>query len=178
VIAMQEFGVERRNIVIEKQSGKNFDRPLYQKLIKKLKTNDTLVIKSIDRLGRNYEEILEQWRVITKKKAANIVVLDMPLLDTRSDHDLTGTLIADIVLQLLSYVAQTEREFIHQRQREGIEAAKARGVRFGRTALKKPDNYYEIYQRWRERKISGREASRLLGVSHNTFRNWINKEIS
>jgi len=121
---------------------------------------------------------LEQWRVITKKKAANIVVLDMPLLDTRSDHDLTGTLIADIVLQLLSYVAQTEREFIHQRQREGIEAAKARGVRFGRTALKKPDNYYEIYQRWRERKISGREASRLLGVSHNTFRNWINKEIS
>ena len=131
VIAMHEFGVVEQNVFIEKQSGKDFNRPQYKKLLRKLKAGDTLVIKSIDRLGRNYDEIIEQWRIITKEKQAAIVVLDMPLLDTRQGRDLTGTLIADIVLQLLSYVAQTEREFIKRRQAEGIAAAKARGVRFG-----------------------------------------------
>ena len=130
-IAMQEFGVAENCIFMDKQSGKDFDRPGYKRLMQKLKPDDTLVIKSIDRLGRNYEEILEQWRFITKKRQAAIVVLDMPLLDTRQGRDLTGTLIADIVLQLLSYVAQTEREFIRQRQAEGIAATKARGVKFG-----------------------------------------------
>ena len=131
IVALQEFGIALRQIYLDKQSGKDFERPQYQKLIKKLKADDTLVIKSIDRWGRNYDEILMQWRIITKQKRAAIVVLDMPLLDTRQNRDLTGTLIADIVLQLLSYVAQTEREFIRQRQQEGIAVAKAKGVRFG-----------------------------------------------
>ena len=131
VIAMHEFGIKQDLIFIEKQSGKDFNRPQYKRLMRKLKTGDTLVIKSIDRLGRNYDEIIEQWRIITKEKQVAVVVLDMPLLDTRQGRDLTGTLIADIVLQLLSYVAQTEREFIKRRQAEGIAAAKARGVRFG-----------------------------------------------
>ena len=126
--AMQEFGVEAKNVFLDKQSGKDFERPQYRRLLRKLKSGDTLVIKSIDRLGRNYEEILEQWRIITKEKQVDVVVLDMPLLDTRRGRDLTGTLIADIVLQLLSYVAQTEREFIRQRQAEGIAVAKAKGV--------------------------------------------------
>ena len=131
VIAMRNFGIEDSHIIIEKQSGKDFLRPKYLKLTKKLKTGDILFIKSIDRLGSNYDEIIEQWRTLTKEKHISIVVLDMPLLDTRKDQDLIGTLISDIVLQLLSYVAQTEREFIHQRQAEGIAAAKARGVHFG-----------------------------------------------
>ena len=131
LIALREFGLTDRAIFVDKQSGKDFDRRSYQRLLRKLKDGDTLVIKSIDRLGRNYEEILEQWRIITKEKGAAIVVLDMPLLDTRRNRDLTGTLIADIVLQLLSYVAQTEREFIHQRQ-AGSPQRKARGVKFGR----------------------------------------------
>ena len=128
ISAMQEFGISDRNIVLDKQSGKNFDRPGYQQLVTKLKAGDTLIIKSIDRLGRNYDEILEQWRTLTKEKQIAIVVLDMPLLDTWQSKDLTGTLIADIVLQLLSYVAQTEREFIRQRQAEGIAMAKAKGL--------------------------------------------------
>ena len=132
IIALEEFGLNLRQIFIDKQSGKDFERANYQRLTRRLKEGDTLVVKSIDRLGRNYSEILEQWRIITKEKGAAIVVLDMPLLDTRKNRDLTGTLIADIVLQLLSYVAQTEREFIHQRQAEGIAVAKAQGVRFGR----------------------------------------------
>ena len=131
VVAMREFGVRDKNIVVEKQSGKDFDRPLYQRMVKKMKTGDTLVIKSIDRLGRNYDEILEQWRFLTKEKDIAIVVLDMPLLDTRQGRDLTGVLISDIVLQLLSYVAQTEREFIRQRQKKGIAAARERNVKFG-----------------------------------------------
>ena len=138
VIALREWGVASNRIYLDKQSGKDFDRPQYRRLMRKLKQDDLLVVKSIDRLGRNYEEILDQWRVITKEKRADIVVLDMPLLDTRTNRDLTGTLIADIVLQLLSYVAQTEREFIRQRQAEGIAAAKARGVRFGRPLLSAP----------------------------------------
>lgn len=128
VIALRSFGIEERHIYMDKQSGKDFERAQYKKLVRKLKAGDTLVIKSIDRLGRNYEEILEQWRIITKEKQAAIVVLDMPLLDTRQSRDLTGTLISDIVLHLLSYVAQTEREFIRRRQAEGIAAAKANGI--------------------------------------------------
>ena len=131
---------------MDKQSGKDFERTQYRRLVRKLKDGDTLVVKSIDRLGRNYEEILEQWRIITKEKAAAIVVLDMPLLDTRKSRDLTGTLIADIVLQLLSYVAQTEREFIRQRQAEGIAAAKARGVQFGRRPKEKPPELAGIHK--------------------------------
>lgn len=145
------------------------------KLVRKLKAGDVLVIKSIDRLGRNYEEILEQWRHITKEKEAHVVVLDMPLLDTRQGKDLTGVLIADIVLQLLSYVAQTEREFIRQRQKEGIAAAKARGVRFGRKPIEKPDNYDEVMEAWKRKEISGRQAAQQLGVSHTAFQNWIKK---
>ena len=162
------------SIVCDKQSGKDFERPGYRRLVKKLKPGDTLVIKSIDRLGRNYDEILEQWRVITKEKLADIVVLDMPLLDTRQkEKDLTGTFIADIVLQLLSYVAQTEREFIRQRQKEGIAAARARGVRFGRRAAELPDNWSTVHSEWLSGKISGREAAALLGISHTTFQNWV-----
>lgn len=172
LIAMREFGVPEENIIIEKQSGKDFERPGYKKLMKKLKTGDTLVIKSIDRLGRNYEEILEQWRIITKEKQVAIVVLDMPLLDTRQGRDLTGVLIADIVLQLLSYVAQTEREFNHQRQAEGIAAAKAKGVHFGRNFKDRGENYESIKAAWQNGEISGREAARRLNVAHGTFQRW------
>ena len=146
VIAMREFGVPDSNMVTDKQSGKDFARPGYRRLLRKLKPGDTLVLKSIDRLGRNYDEILEQWRLLTKEKRVEIVVLDMPLLDTRQGRDLMGTLIADIVLQLLSYVAQTEREFIRQRQAEGIAAAKARGVQFGRRPKEKPPELAGIHK--------------------------------
>lgn len=157
---------------MDKQSGKDFDRQGYQQLLHRLRRGDTLFVKSIDRLGRNYNEILEQWRLITKEKQAAIVVLDMPLLDTRQDRDLTGTLISDIVLQLLSYVAQTEREFIRQRQREGITAAKARGVRFGREAIPVPADFLEVRARWAEGELNSRQAAALLKVSQNTFLKW------
>ena len=176
VAAMQLFGVNPKNIVIEKQSGKDFNRPLYLRLVQKLKADDILVIKSIDRLGRNYDEILEQWRILTKEKHVDIVVLDMPLLDTRKGKDLTGTLIADIVLQLLSYVAQTEREFIRQRQREGIEIARANGVHFGRKAMVRPSNYDAVKSSWLCGELSGRGAAKLLGVSHTTFNNWVHND--
>lgn len=172
LIAMREFGVPEENIILDKQSGKDFDRPGYKKLMRKLKTGDTLVLKSIDRLGRNYDEILEQWRFITKEKQAAIVVLDMPLLDTRQGRDLTGVLIADIVLQLLSYVAQTEREFNRQRQAEGIAAAKARGVHFGPSFKERGENYDTIKAAWERGELSGREAARRLGVAHGTFQRW------
>ena len=172
VIAMREAGVPEKNIYMDKQSGKDFERKGYQRMVKKLKPDDTLFVKSIDRLGRNYDEILEQWRSITKEKQAAIVVLDMPLLDTRQGHDLTGTLIADIVLQLLSYVAQTEREFIRQRQAEGIAAAKEKGVRFGRQALEPPPEYKEVYDSWSIGELSARAAARRLGISHQTFLKW------
>ena len=172
MIAMREFGIDESCIYIDKQSGKDFNRPKYKKLIKRLKRGDTLVIKSIDRLGRNYDEILEQWRIITKEKEVSVVVLDMPLLDTRQGRDLTGTLIADIVLQLLSYVAQTEREYIRQRQSEGIAAAKAKGVKFGAKPMKRPDIYPEILQAWQAGRISAREAARQLGIAHSTFLIW------
>ena len=172
IIALNDFGIAGEAIFLDKQSGKDFARPQYQKLLRKLKKDDTLVIKSIDRLGRNYEEILEQWRIITKEKEAAIVVLDMPLLDTRKNKDLTGTLIADIVLQLLSYVAQTEREFIRQRQAEGIAAAKARGVKFGRRPKTKPEEFDRICLQWKKGNISAREAARKLCVAPRTFQTW------
>ena len=172
LIAMREFDVPEENIILDKQSGKDFDQPGCKKLMRKLKTGDTLVIKSIDRLGRNYDEILEQWRFITKDKQAAIVVLDMPLLDTRQGLDLTGVLIADIVPQLLSYVAQTEREFNRQRQAEGIAAAKARGVHFGPNFKNRGVNYDTIKAAWERGELSGREAARRLGVAHGTFQRW------
>lgn len=170
MIALKGFGVDR--IFMDKQSGKDFARPAYQQLLTSLKSGDVLVVKSIDRLGRNYDEILEQWRLITKGKGAAIVVLDMPLLDTRNRRDLTGTLIADIVLQLLSYVAETERSFIRQRQAEGIAAAKARGQRFGRPRADRGPLYPDVLTMWKERKISAAEAGRRLGVCHTTFLKW------
>ena len=178
VIAMREFGIAEKNLVIDKQSGKDFARPGYRRLLRKLKPNDTLVIKSIDRLGRNYDEVLEQWQLLTKEKQVDIVVLDMPLLDTRKGRDLIGTLISDIVLQLLSYVAQTEREFIHQRQAEGIAAAKARGVKFGRKPKERPAEYEHLRDEWRAGRISARAAARQLGVAHRTFMKWVEQENS
>lgn len=173
VIAMQEFGIDMQHLFIEKQSGKDFNRPQYQRLLRKLKPGDTLVIKSIDRLGRNYNEIIEQWRILTKEKRTAIVVLDMPLLDTQQGRDLTGTLIADIVLQLLSYVAQTERDFIKRRQAEGIAAAKANGVRFGAPPKDRTDDYERIRKDWLHGRISARAAAKELGVSHTTFLRWV-----
>ncbi len=167
--AMRKFGVSEENIVTEKQSGKDFKRPRYQRLVGRLCPGDVLVVQSIDRLGRNYTEILEQWAVITKKRQAAIVVLDMPLLDTRQGRDLTGTLIADIVLQLLSYVAQTEREHIRQRQAEGIAAAKARGVRFGPEAQALPVGFENLRQAWRGGRITLREAATACGMAKSTF---------
>ena len=172
MIAMQQFGVAQTHIFLDKQSGKDFNRPAYRRLLNILQEGDTLVIKSIHRLGRNYEDILDQWRIITKAKKAAIVVLDMPLLDTRQNRNLTGTLIADIVLQLLSYVAQTEREFIHQRQAEGIAAARQRGVRFGPPCKERPSNYEACLVAWREGAISAREAARRLQIAHKTFLRW------
>ena len=170
-IAMREAGIAESNIFLDKQSGKDFDRPGYRHVLRKLAPGDTLVVKSIDRLGRNYDEILEQWRIITKEKRAAIVVLDMPLLDTRQGRDLAGTLIADIVLQLLSYVAQTERELIRQRQAEGIAAAKAKGIRFGRRPLKRPETFEPVHAEWAAGRISSRDAARRLQVSQQTFLN-------
>ncbi len=167
--AMQKFGVPERNVITEKISGKDFDRPKYRWLIQNLRPGDVLVIKSIDRLGRSYEEIIEQWAIITKERQAVVVVLDMPLLDTRQGRDLTGTLIADIVLQLLSYVAQTERENIRQRQAEGIAAAKANGVRFGRERMEMPKEFDGLMALWSEGRISARRAALQLGISHHTF---------
>ena len=173
MLALAELHISPQNTFIDKQSGKDFRRPQYTRLLRRLKKGDTLVIKSIDRLGRNYCEILEQWRLITKEKGAAIAVLDMPLLDTCQDRDLTGQLIADIVLQLLSYVAQTEREFIRTRQAEGIAAAKAKGVRFGAKPLPRPDNFPQVCAQWQQGAISAREAGRQLSVSHKTFLRWV-----
>ena len=167
--AMRKFGVEEDNIIIEKHSGKDFSRPIYRQLVWGLCPDDILVVKSIDRLGRNYAEILEQWSFITKEREAAIVVLDMPLLDTRQGRDLTGTLIADIVLQLLSYVAQTERENIRQRQAEGIAAAKANGVRFGRKQMDMPAGFSSLAEEWGGGQVSARQAASRLGISHHTF---------
>ena len=169
-VAMLEAGLNRSKIYMDMKSGKDFERPKYKKLIKKLRPDDTLVITSIDRLGRNYDEILEQWRIITKEKHLNIVVLDMPLLDTRKkEKDLTGTFIADLVLQILSYVAQNERENIRKRQAEGIAAARERGVHLGRKKKELPDNFYEVVARWRAHEFTFREALVMLDVSKSYF---------
>lgn len=176
IIALRQYGVDLEHIFIDKQSGKDFERRNYKRLLRKIKKDDTLVVKSIDRLGRNYDEILEQWRIITKERQAAIVVLDMPLLDTRRNRDLTGTLISDIVLQLLSYVAQTEREFIRQRQREGIAAARENGVQFGRRPKERPQEYELVKEQWRKGEISAREAARRLGIVHRTFLSWVKKD--
>ena len=174
LIALREFEQPIQRIYMDKLSGKDFNRPAYRRMMRALHQGDLLVVKSIDRLGRNYDEILDQWRIITKEKRAEIVVLDMPLLDTRKNKDLTGTLIADIVLQLLSYVAQTEREFIRQRQAEGIAAAKLQGVRFGRKPREKPPEYGSLKELWVRGEISAREAARRLGITHRTFLSWVN----
>ena len=176
IVAMREAGVPANNIYMDKQSGKDFEREGYRRMVRKLKPGDTLFVKSIDRLGRNYDEILEQWRIITKGKQAAIVVLDMPLLDTRQGRDLTGTLIADIVLQLLSYVAQTEREFIRQRQAEGIAAARARGVRFGRREMNRPNDYDAVKSSWMAGEKSARGAAKDLHVAPSTFLKWTRED--
>lgn len=173
VIAMQEFGVADKYVYIDKQSGKDFERPQYKKMLGRLKSGDTVVVKSIDRLGRDYDEIQNQWRIITKELKVHIFVLDMPLLDTRKKSgDLTGTFIADLVLQILSYVAQVERENIRQRQAEGIAAAKAKGVKFGRNRLPIPKEFYQLQRQYQNGAISAREAARRLGVVHSTFLKW------
>ena len=164
-----DVGILKSEIYIEKSSGKNFDRKEYKKLLRRLNENAILFVKSIDRLGRNYEEIIEQWRIITKVKRADIVVLDMPLLDTRREKNLMGTFIADIVLQILSYVAQTERENIKQRQAEGIAAAKARGVRFGRPERSLPDNFNQVVSMWTRKEVSIKEAAKLCNMPKSTF---------
>ena len=169
-IALREVGVPEKNILLDKQSGKDFRRPQYRRLVRKLKKDDLLYIKSIDRLGRNYGEMLEQWRLLTKEKGVDIVVLDMPLLDTRRGKDLMGTFLSDIVLQVLSFVAENERVNIRQRQAEGIAAAKARGVRFGRPPKPLPENFHSAYQRWRAGKITGTAAAKECGMPLSTFR--------
>ena len=169
LIALNEIGVEGKNIYLDKQSGKDFERPQYKKLVRKLKKDDLLYIKSIDRLGRNYEEILEQWRVLTKEKGIDIVVLDMPLLDTRRGKDLMGTFLSDIVLQVLSFVAENERTNIRQRQVEGIAAAKAKGIKFGRPPKPLPENFYEVHKAWRGKKITLKEAANACDLPPGTF---------
>lgn len=170
--ALEEFGVMPKNLFVDRQTGRDFERPAYKRLMRKLRVEDVLVVKSIDRLGRNYAEILEQWRVITKVKGAAIVVLDMPILDTRREKDLIGTLVADLVLQIMSYFAQVERDLIKQRQAEGIAAAKARGVKFGRPKIPIPENFAEMKMKWQAGKISSRQAGKELGVSYHTFLRW------
>lgn len=170
LIAMNELQVPKKNIFIDKQSGKDFERPRYKKLIKRLKKDDLLYIKSIDRLGRNYNEIQEQWRILTKDKGIDIMVLDMPLLDTRRGKDLMGTFLSDIVLQVLSFVAENERVNIRQRQAEGIAAAKARGVRFGRLPKPLPPNFHAVYQRWKHGEITGTAAAKECEMPLSTFR--------
>ena len=168
--ALTAAGIARRDIYLDKQSGKDFDRPQYQRLLRRLRRDDVLYIQSIDRLGRNYSDILEQWRILTKEKGVDIVVLDMPLLDTRRGKDLLGTFLADIVLQVLSFVAENERANIRQRQAEGIAAAKARGVRFGRPPKPLPDGFAEVCRRWHSGELSCAEAARRLCMPPSTFR--------
>lgn len=169
IIALNNCSVPIDRIYMDKQSGKDFDRRQYRQLVKKLKKGDVLVVKSIDRLGRNYNEILEQWRRITKVKNADIIVLDMPVLDTTKNKDLLGTLISDLVLQLLSYVAENERVNIRQRQAEGIAAAKARGVKFGRPQKYNPEDYIDIYMRFKKKEITQKEAQKIMGVCNETY---------
>ena len=170
VLRLRGFGVEERNIFVDKQSGKDFERPQYKKLLKKIKPGDLLYILSIDRLGRNYIEIQEQWRILTKEKGVDIIVIDMPLLNTRNGKDLLGTFIADLVLQILSFVAQTERENIRTRQAQGIAAAKLRGVKFGRPAKELPSNFLLMYDKWQSGTITCTEAAKECRMPLSTFR--------
>ena len=177
ISALKEAGIDKRNIFTDRQSGKDFDRPGYRKLVEKLQKQDELYIKSIDRLGRNYNEILEQWRFLTKVRGINMIVLDFPLLDTRhSSGGVTGEFIADLVLQILSYVAQVERENTHQRQKEGIREAQRRGVRFGRPRIPIPDEFDKVADAVRQKKISLRKGAGMLGISYTTLRNWMKRQ--
>lgn len=169
ILAIKGFQIPCQNIFIDKQSGKDFDRPAYIQMLKKIKRGDLLIIKSIDRLGRNYEEIIKQWSLITKDKCADIIVIDMPLLDTTKGKDLLGTFISDLVLQLLSFVAENERANIRQRQKEGIYAAKLKGVQFGRKFKDFNCDFSEIINRWKSKEITRREAIALSGMSESTF---------
>ena len=169
MIALRGKGVAERHIYLDKQSGKDFHRPQYRRLVRALKPGDLLYVQSIDRLGRDYREIQQQWRLLTKEKGVDICVLDMPLLDTRQGKDLMGTFIADLVLQILSFVAQSERENIRRRQQEGIAAAKARGVKFGRPPLPLPENFYEVHRRWRNKELTLRQAAEACGMPAGTF---------
>lgn len=169
LIALKEVGTPEKHIYMDKQSGKDFNRPQYKRLLRKMKKDDLLYIKSIDRLGRNYEEILQQWRILTKEKGIDIVVLDMPLLDTRRGKDLMGTFLSDIVLQVLSFVAENERTNIRQRQAEGIAAAKAKGVKFGRPPLPLPDNFYAVHKAWRSKQLTLKQAAAACNMPVGTF---------
>lgn len=172
LIALAAYNIPKRNLYLDKQSGKDFDRPSYRRLVRRLRRDDLLIVKSIDRLGRNYEEIISQWKHITKDIGADILIVDMPLLDTRRDKDLLGTFISDLVLQVLSFVSQTERENIRQRQAEGIAAAKARGVKFGRPPIPMHQNFPSLHEEWRRGKISSRTAAKRMSVSQATFLSW------
>lgn len=169
LIALQNIGIPPDHIFMDKQSGKDFDRPAYKRMVRRMKKDDLLYVKSIDRLGRNYEEILEQWRILTKEKKIDIVVLDMPLLDTRRGKDLVGTFLSDIVLQVLSFVAENERTNIRQRQAEGIAAARLRGVRFGRPPRPLPENFHNVYQRWKKGELTVLTAAKELDMPKSTF---------
>ena len=176
ILALKELSIPEKNLFMDKQSGKDFQRKNYQRLIKNLKAGDELYVKSIDRLGRNYDDIIEQWTYLTKVKDVNIIVLDFPLLDTRNQVDgVTGKFIADIVLQLLSYIAQIERENIHQRLAEGIKLAKQKGVHLGRPRLPIPEDFYSLYPLYKQHKISKREGARRLNTNPTTFNNWIKR---
>ena len=170
LIALRELGLTDKNIYVDKQSGKDFNRPQYQRLLRKLRPGDLLYVKSIDRLGRNYEEIQNQWRVLTKEKGVDICIVDMPIRDTRRGKDLLGTFISDLVLQLLSFVAENERNNIKQRQAEGIAAAKEKGIRFGRPPKPLPENFHSVYQQWKQGAITGTAAAKECGMPLSTFR--------
>ena len=175
IMAMENAQVPRRNVYMDKISGKDFDRPMYKKMVRKLQRNDLVYIKSIDRLGRNYKDVVEQWQYLTRVKKVDIVVLEMPLLDTRRGKDLMGTFLSDIVLQVLSFVAENERSNIKIRQKEGIEAARKRGVKFGRPSAATPDNFPEIYEKWSKEEISAEQAAAMCGFSRTTFYNKANE---
>lgn len=178
LIALAHYKIPKENLYMDKLSGKDFERPAYKKMVRKLKPGDLVIVKSIDRLGRNYEEIIREWKFITKTRGADIMIIDMPLLDTRRDKDLLGTFISDLVLQVLSFVSQTERDNIRQRQAEGIAAAKARGVKFGRPRLLVTADFAEYYRKWKHGELSSRAAAQALGVSQGTFLSWVKRHHS
>lgn len=175
LIAFKEYGIDERDIYIDKQSGKDFNREQYNVLKNVLRENDLLVIKSIDRLGRNYSMIIDEWKDITKNIKADIVVIDMPLLDTRNNKDLLGTFISDLVLQILSYVAEQERSFIKQRQKEGIDNAKNKGIKFGRPRIEKPHNFDDVVFKWKNKELKSKEAMEILGLKPNSFYNLLKR---